>query len=359
MENCSVKRTSYDPSYKYIMDNNQSNILITGLVSFYKHQQYTDITLIIENKEIHCHRNVLAAMSPFFNTMFSCEMTEKYQNRIPLPYIENFEIMSEIVEYMYTGEIELDLKNNNIQQLYLAANFFQLKCLVDHCIGFIIRNTNTSNCLSILQFAMKYDCSSVLQNAKKVICENFVDISKQDEFLCLDCHLIKEIMQWDELKIDSELYLFECCHKWIQKGDAEPREQYSEYLLGCIRFPSMELTCLRTALMDSLVLKTLHPDDILKLKRILKYPLRKNETDLDYTQRTCFKKEEVIAVLVSAPSFDFQIGMKSHEYGSNLTEVNTLYLVNVNSSMISLSYSLPAITALAGCFLLIYNFNFY
>ena len=80
--------------------------------------------------------------------------------------------------------------------------------------------------------------------------------------------------------------------------DAEPREQYnSEYLLGCIRFPGMEQTCLRTALMDSLVLKTLHPDDILKLKQILKYPLHKNETDLDYNNRTCFEKERSLLCL--------------------------------------------------------------
>ena len=333
-----------------ITDRNQIDALRAGLYSSYECQQYTDISLIVEGKEILCHRNVLAAMSPFFNTMFSCEMSEKYQKQISLPYIEKFDIMIAVVKYMYTGAIKLISKDDTIQQLYLAANFFQMNSLVKRCIEHIGQITDKCNCLSTLQFAMKYDCAPILEKAKKVICENYMEVSKQDEFLCLDIDLVREIMQWDQLKIESELYLLECCRNWLNKQNMESREQHSESLLDCVKFQNLEPQLLKTALCDVLVLKTLRPVNLCKLKRILKYPLRKFETDFDYTVRKSFRKEDYVVMVIPVLSLDFQkrmdLNLNSHSRYN--FEDNNLRLYNLHDSKTTLTCRLPEATACTG-----------
>lgn len=321
-------------------DKKPIDALRAGLFAFYERQQFTDVTLIVESREIHCHRNVLAAMSPFFSTMFSCEFSEKYQKQISLPYIEKFDIMSTVLKYMYTGDITFVPKEDNILLLYLAANFLQLDSLVKFCISFIVSSMDKINCLSMLQFAFKYDCVPVREKAKQIICEDFVEISKWEQFLCLDIDLIREIVQWDELKTDNELHLLECCLNWLQKEDVAPRDQFSASLLNCVKFPSLDLPGLRTALSDALVLKTLHPVDICKLKRILKYPFRKGETDLTYTCRTGFGKEECIVAL------DFPKRSNFNKF--TLATENTLYVFNLSCCLNRLDCRLPEATCFAG-----------
>ena len=318
--------------------------LRAGLFAFYERQQFTDVTLIVESREIHCHRNVLAAMSPFFSTMFSCEFSEKYQKQISLPYIEKFDIMSTVLKYMYTGDITFVPKEDNILLLYLAANFLQLDSLVKLCISFIVLSMDETNCLLMLQFALKFDCVPVREKAKQIICEDFMEISKQEEFLCLDITLIREIVQWDELKIDNELHLLECCLNWLQKEDVLRPDQFSASLLNCVKFPSLDLPGLKSALSDALVLKTLHPVDICKLKRILKYPFRKGETDLDYACRKTFRKEECIAALDFSKRKNFQ--------DFELAAENKLCVFNLSCGLNRSNCRLPEAIFFAGFYII-------
>lgn len=52
-----------------------STTLAQGLEDLRKRQSYTDFVIISEdNVKIPCHRVILAAVSPFFDTMFNSDM---------------------------------------------------------------------------------------------------------------------------------------------------------------------------------------------------------------------------------------------------------------------------------------------
>ncbi len=70
-------------------DQDRSMAILTGLSSLYENKQFTDVILCVDDQEFPCHKNVLAISSPFFMAMFSHDMTESHQLRIPIKVKEN------------------------------------------------------------------------------------------------------------------------------------------------------------------------------------------------------------------------------------------------------------------------------
>ena len=66
----------------------------------------------------------MAASSSYFRAMFTHDVIEQKQSEIELKDL-NFQCVSAIVDYMYTGKIELD--NQNVQDLLTATSILQVR----------------------------------------------------------------------------------------------------------------------------------------------------------------------------------------------------------------------------------------
>lgn len=55
-----------------------------GMESLKDDTNLADVDIIINNRIFHCHKTILAAMSPYFRTMFTGGMMESRQKRINL-----------------------------------------------------------------------------------------------------------------------------------------------------------------------------------------------------------------------------------------------------------------------------------
>ncbi len=73
-------------------DQDRSVATLTGLASLYENKQFTDVILVLGDQDFYCHRNVLAISSPFFMAMFTHDMTESHQLRIPIKVRQLFTI---------------------------------------------------------------------------------------------------------------------------------------------------------------------------------------------------------------------------------------------------------------------------
>lgn len=47
--------------------------------------KFSDVFLVVEDRQFHVHRNILALWSPVFEKMFASEFQEKRRHEIPLP----------------------------------------------------------------------------------------------------------------------------------------------------------------------------------------------------------------------------------------------------------------------------------
>lgn len=92
------------PSIRFIRSSNQGSGLSSAFAQMFKDETLVDVTLSCGNNQIHAHRLVLSACSPYFRNMF-----EKQANPFHYPivnidniYIEDLKL---VLEFMYRGEV--------------------------------------------------------------------------------------------------------------------------------------------------------------------------------------------------------------------------------------------------------------
>ena len=99
-----------------------------------QNEEFTDVTLQSGDIQIQCHRNVLAVATDYFKAMFRCGLEESTSATVPLTMEP--EILTSIVDYMYTGEIELTV--DNVESLFKAGDVLQLDTLKVTCETFML-----------------------------------------------------------------------------------------------------------------------------------------------------------------------------------------------------------------------------
>lgn len=92
------------PTIRFIKSSNQGSGLASAFAQMYKDETLVDVTLSCGNNQVHAHRLVLSACSPYFRNMF-----EKQANPFHYPivnidniYIEDLKL---VLEFMYRGEV--------------------------------------------------------------------------------------------------------------------------------------------------------------------------------------------------------------------------------------------------------------
>jgi hypothetical protein len=76
---------------------------------------------------------ILAAGSPYFRTMFASGMEESRKEEIEIKQIEPA-VFERVLRFIYTGRV--DISGNNVQELFMQAQMFQIEQLVELCVTF-------------------------------------------------------------------------------------------------------------------------------------------------------------------------------------------------------------------------------
>uniref|UniRef100_A0A8C2HVZ6 Kelch repeat and BTB (POZ) domain containing 7 n=1 Tax=Cyprinus carpio TaxID=7962 RepID=A0A8C2HVZ6_CYPCA len=209
-----------------IRDTNHALSLMRELKLFYDSQLLVDVT-------IECNRNILAAASPYFKSMFTGGLYESTQRSVTIHDVDAHS-MSVIIDYCYTGKVTIT--EGNVQRLYAAANMLQLEYIRQECANFMTRRLDLSNCAGILKFADTFDNLELKSKAQAFIAKNFVELGASARELCeLDLKQIKEILTLDSLDVDCERKVCSFAIQWIENNphaDAEDALQ----VLRCVRW---------------------------------------------------------------------------------------------------------------------------
>lgn len=110
------------------MENLEKSIAEDFPVSFLKNVHmlrqeslFTDVHLVVCNREFAAHKLVLAAASPYFRAMFMSDMTEGKLDRITLHDI-GASVFEDLLTFMYSGEFYCMAFSNNL----FSANMLHL-----------------------------------------------------------------------------------------------------------------------------------------------------------------------------------------------------------------------------------------
>ena len=210
------------------VDKSYQNALMKRMHKQRQSDKYTDVTLQSSSVDIRCHRNVLAAASDYLNAMFQCDVEDPVQlNMKP-------EILTAIVDYIYTGEVELTV--DNVESLVKACDVLQLDTLKTACESFMLKQVEPANCVGFFQFAASYHLDELQQKARRMMRSEFKIVAFTDDFKKLSCTELIEIIKDDNVSVASEDVVFDAVLGWIQH-DLDNRKSFMETTIEHVRLP--------------------------------------------------------------------------------------------------------------------------
>lgn len=127
------------------------------------------MTLVADNVEIPAHKMVLASCSPYFYAMFT-SFEESRLDRITLQGVDPHALQL-LINYVYTSTVEVN--EDNVQMLLIAANLLQLIDVRDACCDYLQTQLEASNSLGIRDFADLHGCLELVNYAETFIQQHF------------------------------------------------------------------------------------------------------------------------------------------------------------------------------------------
>lgn len=135
---------------------------------------YSDITLVVDDKEIKAHKGMLSISSPVLASMFLHEKENKIAKIVKIVIREfSFQVVREMVRFMYTSRVQ------NISaiasELIYAAKKYDIVELFNQCEESLLKSATFQNAVAL--FTVAEDCkASKLRNKVVGIIES--DLSK-------------------------------------------------------------------------------------------------------------------------------------------------------------------------------------
>eukprot|EP00794_Sanderia_malayensis_P000300 gene300-927_t len=214
------------------VDEGHCGQIMKQMELFRKQSILCDAKIIVDDKELFVHKNVLAAASIFFHDIFS-RIKNQDENAIRLNNI-NGKTMDDILHFIYTGEAYIH--DDNVRQLIATANFLSLNGLKDMSITYLEKKLVPSNSVEILGLASKHNCVHLKEMCEKMICDNFAMVSKTEGFKKCSLDILIFFMENEDLKVLKEEEVYESMFNWI-KYDVYEREKHLPNLLQHVRLP--------------------------------------------------------------------------------------------------------------------------
>ena len=222
---CSSKIPNDIPS-----NTEYSQAIMQTLNKYRKEEIFCDVCLIVEDAELMAHRNVLAASSPFFESLLSSRMKEKDQYKINLAGLKA-DVLREVLDYIYVGDLTMSL--DKVHDLIVAADYLMLGRLKQLSVNRLLaEHLNLDNCLSTWVFADRFQCSRLRDKARELVLANFFHISRSEEFLGLEISYLFELMGCEGLAAKNK-EAFDTILAWINHDSSE-RQGYFDQLISNI-----------------------------------------------------------------------------------------------------------------------------
>ena len=213
---------------------NYAKEVVTCLNAYRKNKILCDVILVVHKREYFAHRNVLCAASHYFLDQLESVSSVDGQtlgSKLELSNISN-EVFEDILNFMYVGEICVG--EENVRRLISASDILRMTSLKELACRFYEKRLCPSNCLSIAALANEFNCESLRVAADKFILQNFLDVSRYDEFKSLTCSHVVKIISSDEIVVDREEQVFTAAMDWIH-FDLDRRIKHLATIFRCIR----------------------------------------------------------------------------------------------------------------------------
>jgi len=175
------------------------------LFSSFEQQEFTDFEIVCEDRNIRCHKVVLAARSPVFRAMLLNDMEESSSAKVE-PREFTSHTMMLLLRFMYRGHLEAELLDKHAEAVFKAADYYEVTSLKQLCEKSLMKKVTIGNMLELLVLADMYKAADLREATKVLIVGNSRELLKK--------------RQWKERLKDSGHLVFEILEAVIKKEGA-------------------------------------------------------------------------------------------------------------------------------------------
>ncbi|XP_049315426.1 kelch-like protein 1 [Bactrocera dorsalis] len=216
--------------------------LMTKIFNFYDEQSLIDVTFKVSNPTafVPAHRLVLAAASPYFENLFN-------GNQGTNPIIEINDIDSDIFEHLvifcYTGQAHITV--DNVAAMLNAAIVLQLDDAITSIVDYLMAHIDEYTLQGAYTLEREMKCELLRQKIFEYETQNFMEISRSDEFLNFDVEKVQRILVSDNLNITREENAYDAIQRWYNY-DVPARQEQLPLLIACLRLTQFKVDFLMT-----------------------------------------------------------------------------------------------------------------
>ncbi|KAI8375925.1 uncharacterized protein BYT42DRAFT_368127 [Radiomyces spectabilis] len=163
---------------------------------------------------VYGHRNILAALSPWFQTLFTSGMRETFENEVNIFGVKR-KLFMRVLRYCYTLHISIR-GVADAYELLAAADRYQMVSLRDEVLRFLRHEITLHNVLEIWWWADTLDCEKTSDACRQFVSSHFVELIKQPSWINADARVLKLALQIDKGCLPTEQALYEAVVLWAK-----------------------------------------------------------------------------------------------------------------------------------------------
>ena len=145
--------------------------------SLYEKMEDTNFSLVFNGAEVHCHKQVLAAVSPVFEAMVKNQYKEGVESKTNLEISE--EVGRAFVKFIYTGELEEGILGEEAEAFLELGDMCDMKALKDLAEGKLLRKLNKKNMVELISIGESFRADRIFEAALKMTKGNMAWLHSQ------------------------------------------------------------------------------------------------------------------------------------------------------------------------------------
>ena len=197
---------------------------------------FCDMTLTTcSGRVVPVHKNILAAISCYFQGLFRSDMKEAKENNVDFGVIDE-PIVTELLNFIYSGIISITF--DNIRSLLRASDYLLIESLKTAIDNFLKGSLTASNFWQLFALAKSFDgLPEINKGISQMACNNYWEITKSGAFLEISEDNMRFFLSNDDI-VASETQMLESLVSWY-KYSMQQREESFKNLLHFIHMSSI------------------------------------------------------------------------------------------------------------------------
>jgi len=235
-----------------------SEQLVTGVARLLTDttHKHSDVQLKVDGNIFHCHKLVLAMKSPYFDEKLfpsssSSSSVAAGDEQIVLNDIRADDF-DKVLQFIYTGETTLN--EENIENILRIANIMELTELTKFCVEYLSDKLSLKTCPYYWKLAEHTNVPALALACKRLCLKEFDKIGSSSGLSSLSETMMRELLEDDELVVESEVDVCETLMKWLNSQTQSGNSVQPYQLLTRIRWSAVPVEYVKTELITNDIL---------------------------------------------------------------------------------------------------------